>query len=68
MTDFDKEFNMLSEWLKYRIDWYTKDIKYKSWLNNRHKSYNSNVYMHWEASYYPNCLTLEEWKQFNQTK
>ncbi len=65
MTDFDKEFYLLSEWLKYRIGWMTDHL-----LNWSPKAQLERLRIQGIIYVRKNrwCLTFEEWKQFNQTK
>lgn len=63
MTDWNKELDLLSEWLNYRIDWYAMYVEYFSpkahfmlWLRT-----GISLFHH---TGFP-CLTFEEWKQLN---
>lgn len=63
MTDFDKEFELLKEWLDYRIDWYTEYLLYYE---------PKNLFRLWEdlglMDIYPSLeaiLSFEEWKNHN---
>lgn len=64
MTNWDKESELILEWLRYRINWFTYEASDALAWQTRHKSYNLNVFYYWGASRHPECLTFEEWKQF----